>query len=89
VAELPQFDLIDDCLGAGSSAFVRRKVVERMRYSNNMLTGPEFDLMMEQVRGGNGFNGAGRTILRLGRKGRLVRAVILASAVTGLLLSSS
>jgi glycosyltransferase involved in cell wall biosynthesis len=89
VAELPEIDALDDHLGAGSAAFVRRKVVERMRYSNNMLTGPEFELMMEQVRGGNGFNGAGRTILRLGRKGRLVRAVILASAVTGLLLSSS
>jgi glycosyltransferase involved in cell wall biosynthesis len=88
--ELPEIDALDAVFDDSSvSAFVRRKVVERMRYSNEMLKGPEFDLMMQQMREGKGFEGAGRTILRLGKKGRVLRAVALASAVTGLLLSSS
>jgi Glycosyl transferase family 2 len=85
--EIHELDALFDDLSV--APFVRRKVVERMRYSNQMLKGPEFDMMMQQVRGGEGFDGAGRTILRLGRKGRVLRAVVLASAVTGLLLSSS
>lgn len=90
VAELAEIDALDVLFDDSSvSAFVRRKVVERMRYSNEMLEGPEFGLMMQQIREGKGFEGAGRTILRLGKKGRIVRAVALASAVTGLLLSSS
>jgi glycosyltransferase involved in cell wall biosynthesis len=90
VGQLPEIDELDALFDdAGVAAFVRRKVVERMRYSNEMLEGPEFKLMVQQVRAGEGFDGAGRTILRLGRKGRVVRAMVLASAVTGLLLSSS
>ena len=90
VEVLPEIEELDALFDDASVAtFVRRKVVERMRYSNEMLKGPEFDLMMQQVRGGQGFDGAGRTILRLGRKGRVLRAMVLASAVTGLLLSSS
>lgn len=88
--ELPEIDELDALFGdAGASSFVRRKLVERMRYSSEMLQGPEFKLMIQQVRSGKGFKGVGRTILRLGRKGRVVRAVVLASAVTGMLLSSS
>jgi glycosyltransferase involved in cell wall biosynthesis len=89
-AGIPDIEELDALFGdAGAATFVRRKVVERLRYSNEMLQGPEFEMMMRQVRGGGGFEGAGRTILRLGRKGRVIRAMVLASAVTGLLLSSS
>lgn len=90
LASLPDIEEIDGLFEDSSAAtFVRRKVVERMRYSSEMLEGPEFKLMMEQVRGGDGFDGLGRTILRLGRKGRVVRAIVLASAVGALLVSSS
>lgn len=89
-ASLPEIGEIDRLFGDPNAvAFVRRKVVERMRYSSEMLEGPEFRLMMEQVRGGEGFDGIGRTILRLGKKGRVVRAVVLASALGALLVSSS
>lgn len=90
ITRLPDYHELDalfnDC---GAGTFVRRKVVERLRYSNEMLRGPEFDLMMQQVRDGEGFDGAGRTILRLGKNGRVWRAVILASAVAGMVISTS
>lgn len=87
---LPQLNEIEAIFGdQKAAAFVQRKVVERLRYSNEMLNGPEFKLMVQQVRAGQGFDGALRTILRLGRKGRLVRAFILASAVAGLVISTS
>lgn len=89
-AVLPHLDEVDMLFGApDASAFVRRKVVERLRYSNEMLEGPEFSMMVQQVRAGEGFDGAVRTILRLGRKGLMLRALILASAVAGLAISSS
>lgn len=88
--ELPHYDALDALFGnESSSAYVRRKVVERMRYSNEMLNGPEFGMMLQQVRAGEGFEGVGRTILRLGRKGRMLRAVVLASAAAGVLISGS
>jgi glycosyltransferase involved in cell wall biosynthesis len=88
--ELPHYDALDALFGnQSSSAYVRRKVVERMRYSNEMLKGPEFSMMLQQVRAGEGFEGVGRTILRLGRKGRMLRAVVLASAAAGVLISGS
>lgn len=87
---LPHYDDLDALFGNDyASAYVRRKVVERMRYSNEMLKGPEFSMMLHQVRAGEGFDGIGRTILRLGRKGRMVRAVVLASAAAGILISGS
>ena len=87
---LPHYDALDALFGnENSSAYVRRKVVERMRYSNEMLKGPEFSMMLQQVRAGEGFEGVGRTILRLGRKGRMLRAVVLASAAAGVLISGS
>jgi glycosyltransferase involved in cell wall biosynthesis len=73
----------------GVAAAVRKKLVERMRYSHAMLHGPEFGMMMDQIRSGGGFDGAGRTILRLGRVGRVARAVSLAMVMAGLLISSS
>lgn len=88
--ELPHYDALDALFSnQSSSAYVRRKVVERMRYSNEMLKGPEFSMMLQQVRAGEGFEGVGRTILRLGRKGRMLRAVVLASAAAGVLISGS
>jgi glycosyltransferase involved in cell wall biosynthesis len=90
IHQLPHYDDLDALFGNdSSSAYVRRKVVERMRYSNDMLKGPEFRMMLQQVRAGEGFDGVGRTILRLGRKGRMLRAVVLASAAAGLLISNS
>jgi hypothetical protein len=45
--------------------------------------------MVDHVRGGGGFTGSLRTIFRLVRKGRLVRAMILAMAVAGVFVTSS
>lgn len=90
MSQLPHYDDLDALFNNdSSSAYVRRKVVERMRYSNEMLNGPEFSMMLQQVRAGEGFEGVGRTILRLGRKGRMLRAVVLASAAAGVLISGS
>ena len=89
-SDLPHYDELDQLFDeVGASAFVRRKVVERLRYSNEMLEGPEFNMMVQQVRAGESFDGAMRTILRLGRKGRMLRALVLASAVAGLVISNS
>jgi glycosyltransferase involved in cell wall biosynthesis len=90
IDSLPGIDELDIVFGQeGISAAVRKRLVERMRYSPEMLHGPEFGMMLEQIRSGGGFEGAGRTILRLGRMGRVARAVSLATVMTGLLLSSS
>lgn len=87
---LPDIDDLDTLFEKpGVANNVRRKIVERLRYSPEMLDGPEFQIMMKQARSGSGFEGAGRTILRLGRKGRVLRAVSLAAVMTGLLISSS
>ena len=87
---LPDIDNLDTLFEKpGVANNVRRKIVERLRYSPEMLEGPEFQIMMKQVSSGSGFEGAGRTILRLGRKGRVLRAVSLAAVMTGLLISSS
>jgi Glycosyl transferase family 2 len=87
---LPDIDDLDVVFGQdGVSADVRKRLVEQLRYSTEMLHGPEFAMMMDQVRSGDGFEGAGRTILRLGRMGRITRAISLAAIMTGLLLSSS
>lgn len=88
--DLPEVDELDAIFQReGASAFVRRRIVERTRYSNELLLGPAFHMMVDHVRGGGGFTGSIRTILRLGRKGRLIRAIILATAVAGVFLSSS
>jgi len=87
---LPEIDELDHIFKReGASAFVRRRIVERTRYSNELLLGPAFHMMVDHVRGGGGFTGSLRTILRLGRKGRLIRAMILATAVAGFFVSSS
>jgi glycosyltransferase involved in cell wall biosynthesis len=88
--DLPEIDELDHIFKRdGASAFVRRRIVERTRYSNELLLGPAFHMMVDHVRGGGGFTGSLRTILRLGRKGRLIRAMILATAVAGFFVSSS
>ncbi len=87
---LPEVDDLDVYFdNEGASAFVRRRMVERMRYSTELLTGPHFNMMVDHVRSGGGFRGAGRTILRLGRKGRLWRALILASALAAMFVTAS
>lgn len=87
---LPDLDQIDTRFGEeGLAATARKMLVERMRYSPDMLQGSDFSVMMAQVRSGGGFVGAGRTILRLGRMGKVSRAILLAVAMSGALLSSS
>ena len=87
VASLPAIEDLDRLFeNAEATAFVRLKVVERMRYSMEKLQGPQFALMLQQVREGGGFNGAGRTILRLTRNGLFLRAFALAAAMAGLLV---
>ena len=87
---LPSLDRLDEVFGkAGVGSAVRKRIVERLRYSPEYLAGPEFQLMIDQVKSGQGFEGAGRTILRLGRTGKLARAIALAIIITGTLLSSS
>ena len=90
VTSLPAIEDLDRLFDdTEATAFVRRKVVERMRYSKELLQGPEFALMLRQVREGRGFNGSARTILRLARNGHFFRALALAAALAGLLVSSS
>lgn len=87
---LPTLDGLDGVFGKdGVGADARKRIVERLRYSSDFLAGPEFGLMIDQVKTGMGFDGASRTILRLGRIGKLQRAIALALAMTGLLLSDS
>jgi glycosyltransferase involved in cell wall biosynthesis len=88
--DLPEIDELDHIFQRqGASAFVRRRIVERTRYSNDLLLGPAFQIMVDHVRRGGGFTGSLRTILRLGRKGRLIRAMILAMAVAGVFVTTS
>lgn len=87
---LPDFDQIDALFDhEGLAATARKMLVERMRYSPDMLKGSDFAVMMTQARSGGGFAGAGRTILRLGRMGKVSRAFLLAVAMSGALISSS
>lgn len=89
-ADLPKIAQLDAFFQQdGISSEVRKTLVEKLRYSPDMIHGPEFGMMLDQVRSGDSFEGAGRTILRLGRKGRVIRAASLAAVMTGLLLSSS
>ena len=89
-AELPSFGMLDELFGTtGVAAAARKRVVEKLRYSPALLSGPEFSLFVDQARSGNGFDGSLRTILRLGKIGKLRRAVALASVMAGALLSSS
>ena len=88
--ELPSLDELDDIFNkAGVGAGARKYIVERLRYSPDFLAGPEFGLMIEQVKSGQSFDGAGRTILRLGRIGKLKRAAVLAFVMTEARLNSS
>lgn len=88
--EPPSLDTLDELFAeTGVAAAARKKVVEKLRYSPKLLSGPEFSLFVEQARSGEGFDGALRTVLRLGRIGKLTRAVALASVMAGALLSSS
>ena len=90
VATLPALDDLDVIFGKdGVGADARKRIVEALRYSPNYLAGPDFGLMIDQVKSGKGFNGAGRTVLRLGRLGKMKRAAILALAMTTALLSDS
>ena len=87
---LPPLNKLDSVFGkVGVSASVRKRIVEGLRYSPEFLAGPEFGLMIDQVKSGQGFDGATRTILRLGRIGKITRAAALAMVMTGALLSSS
>ncbi len=87
---LPALDTLDEVFGKpGVGADARKRVVEKLRYSPEFLSGPEFGLMIDQVTRGSGFEGASRTILRLGRIGKMKRAAALALAMTGLLLSDA
>jgi glycosyltransferase involved in cell wall biosynthesis len=90
ITTLPSLERLDDVFGSNDiGAAARKRIVERLRYSAEFLSGPEFGLMIDQVKTGKGFVGASRTILRLGRIGKLQRAIALAMAMTGLLLSDS
>ena len=87
---LPSLEKLDDVFGkAGVGAAARKRIIERLRYSPDYLAGPDFGLMIDQVKSGKGFDGAARTILRLGRLGKIKRAAALALAMTGILLSNS
>lgn len=87
---LPPLDELDTIFGTtGVSAAARKRVVEKLRYSADYLGGDDFGMMIEQIRDGDGFEGSGRTIVRLGRMGKISRAFALAAVMTGALLSSS
>ncbi len=90
IVEPPRLDMLDELFGTtGVAAAARKKVVEKLRYSPKLLSGPEFSLFVDQARSGEGFDGAVRTVLRLGRIGKLTRAIALASVIAAALLSSS
>lgn len=80
--ELPPLNELDDIFGeAGVADKVRRSMVERLRYSDEMLKGGEFSLMIAQARSKSRFEGAWRTTLRLARVGRVDRAARLGHAL--------
>lgn len=90
VTMLPSLEELDKLFGKeGVGAVARKRIVESLRYSPEYLAGPDFGLMIDQVKSGEGFDGAGRTVLRLGRLGKMRRAIILALAMTTTLISDS
>jgi glycosyltransferase involved in cell wall biosynthesis len=87
---LPTLERLDEVYGRpGYSADIRKRIVEQLRYSPEYLSGPEFGMMIDQVKSGKGFDGASRTILRLGRIGKMKRAIALATAMAAVLLSDT
>lgn len=90
VTTLPALEKLDEVFGTiGVGAAVRKRIVEGLRYSPDYLAGPDFGLMIDQAKSGKGFDGAGRTILRLGRLGKIKRAAALALAMSTMLVSDS
>lgn len=82
VDRLPPLEALDALFGEiGVADKVRQSMVERLRYSDEMLKGSEFPLMIAQARSKSRFDGAWRTILRLARVGRIDRAAQLGHAL--------
>lgn len=82
VDQLPPLEELDALFDeVGIAAKVRQTMVERLRYSDEMLNGAEFPLMMAQARSRDRFDGAWRTTLRLTLAGRADRAARLGSAL--------
>ncbi len=87
---LPALGKLDGVFGAkGVGAGARKRMVERLRYSPEYLASPDFMLMIDQVKSGEGFDGAARTVLRLGRIGEIKRASVLALSIFRSLLNRS
>ncbi len=84
-AELQQMPPISDLANIMGSPEVygniRRRLVEKIRYDKVMLTGAQFDLMIEQAKDPSAFEGAWRTVARLAKYGAHARAWQLASAL--------
>ncbi len=82
VDRLPALDALDNVFGeTGIADQVRLTMVKRLKYSDEMLKGGEFPLMIAQARSKSRFEGAWRTTLRLALAGRADRAAQLAQAL--------
>lgn len=88
VDQLPPLDALDNVFGeTGIADQVRLTMVKRLKYSDEMLKGSEFPLMIAQARSKGRFDGAWRTTLRLALAGRVDRAARLGQALVSSSLS--
>lgn len=80
LARLPPIDQLDALFGrAGISRLTRSRVAAGLIYSPEGMRGDGFDLVMRHLRDGGSRQGMWRTVLRLVRFGRPIRAVRLAA----------
>lgn len=77
----PTIDMLDPIFGAGSAAYVRRRIVERILYSVEALTGDGWDALLGYVAERGSDQRLWRTALRMLRGGRPVHAGKLARAM--------
>jgi len=82
LAELPPLDEIDDLFGRrGVAAYVRMRVVNRMLYSPEALSGDGYDILLDHIREGGPEPRFWRAAARLLKSGRPQKAAGVAGAL--------
>jgi glycosyltransferase involved in cell wall biosynthesis len=82
IQRMPSINELAAMLGSPDVyANIRRRLVEKIRYDQTMLAGEQFALLLDQAKAVSQFEGAWRTVARLGKMGEYGRAWQLASAL--------
>jgi hypothetical protein len=76
---LPDFGALDGLFGAGSAAWVRARLAQRLIYSPEAMAGEGFAIIADHIRGGGAQDGLWRTVARLLRVGEPRRALQLSA----------